>query len=187
MKFYLLFVKKLMRNSLLVLICNIPIITFSQVDANSARFFRLHNLTDTSSVIMENSDRPLPAAGIPTYAITITVTNIRNKEGVIRFKFYDAATPFPDKRGFLRIVVPKSNVIDNTFTTTYYGFPSMIMGIALLDDENSNWELDKGWFLPTEGHAFSDYLHTSLRKPVYSDFAFMLSGDRHVIMKMKYY
>lgn len=165
----------------------VPLITFSQGDVNSTRFFRLHNSSDTSSVIMENTNRPFPAVGELTYAITITVTHIRNKEGVIRFKFYDRATPFPDDKGFLRIVVAKSNIKDSTFMATYYGFPSMMMGIALLDDENNNWELDKGWFLPKEGHAFSDYFHTSFRRPVYSDFAFMLSGDKHVIMKMKYY
>lgn len=178
---------QVMRSLLLFLVMYIPHIAFSQRDANSARFFRLHNLTDTSSVIMENTDRPLPAVGVLTYSITITVTHIRNKEGVIRFKFYDRATPFPDDKGFLRIVVAKSQVKDSTFTTTYYGFPSMMMGIALLDDENNNWELDKGWFLPKEGHAFSDYFHTSFRRPVYSDFAFMLSGDKQVTMKMKYY
>lgn len=162
-----------------------PLIITAQED--SSRFFRLHNLSDTSSLLLENEARPWPAVGVPTYSITITVTNIRNKDGVIRFKFYDEATPFPDDKGFLRIVVPKSEVIGSTFTATYFGFPSMVMGIALLDDENNNWELDKGWFLPTEGHAFSDYFHTSLRRPTYSDFTFLLSGDKQVTMKMKYY
>lgn len=178
---------RILRRSFLLSVISIPLIGFSQKAADSVRFFRLRNSADTSSVIMENADRPLPVLGVPTYAITITVTHIRNKDGVIRFKFYDHATPFPDDKGFLRIVVDKSNVKDSTFTATYYGFPSRMMGIALLDDENSNWELDKGWFLPKEGHAFSDYFHTSFRRPVYADFAFMLSGDKHVIMKMKYY
>lgn len=178
---------KEVRFLLSIIILIIPAISFAQADDDSARFFRLHNASDVSSVLMENEARPLPAGGVPTYAITIEVTDIRNKEGVIRFKFYDSETPFPHDKGFLRIVVPKSEVIDGVFTATYYGFPSMTMGIALLDDENNNWELDKGWFLPKEGHAFSDYFHTSLRRPVYSDFTFVLSGDKNVKMKMKYY
>jgi uncharacterized protein (DUF2141 family) len=136
---------------------------------------------------MENDRIPLPKKDEPTYAITITVTDIRNTKGVIRFKFYDESTPFPDEKGFLRIVVPKSEIKNGTYTATYYGFPSKKMGIALLDDENDNWKLDFGWFLPKEGHAFSDYYHTALRKPVDSDFSFMLTEDKHVIMKMKYY
>ncbi len=180
-------IKREARLLLFIIILISPILTFSQAVDNSNRFFRLQNSIDASSVLMENEDRPLPAIGVRTYAITIRVTNIRNKEGVIRFKFYDALTPFPHDKGFLRIVVPKSEVKDSTFTATYYGFPSMVMGIALLDDENNNWEMDKGLFLPKEGHAFSDYFHTSFRRPVYSDFAFLLSGDKIVTMKMKYY
>jgi len=122
-----------------------------------------------------------------TYSITITVTNIRNHKGVIRFKFFDDSTPFPHDSGFRKVVVRKSQIVGDSFTVTYDGFVSQYMGIALLDDENDNWKLDMGWFLPKEGHAFSDYHHTALRKPVYKDFRFLLTGDKKVVMKMKYY
>ena len=165
----------------------LPFFSYSQTDLVLANSFRSHDLNNTNTLFMENENTPLPGKGETTYAITITVTDIRNKEGVIRFKFYDDATPFPHDKGFLRIVVPKSEIVGNTFTATYYGFISKDMGIALQDDENNNWELDFGWFFPKEGHAFSDYHHTSLRRPVYSDFRFLLTGDKQVIMKMKYY
>jgi uncharacterized protein (DUF2141 family) len=158
---------------------------FAQVSENAIAY-RTRNPND-KSVIMENESIPLPTDEEQTYAITITVTDIRSTLGVIRFKFYDESTPFPHDKGFLRIVVPKSEVKNNTFTATYYGFPSKKMGIALLDDENDNWELDFGWFLPKEGHAFSNYYHSALRRPVYSDFEFLLTGDKQIIMKLKYY
>lgn len=122
-----------------------------------------------------------------TYAITITVTNIRNKKGVLRFKFHDDNTPFQHETGFLRIVVPKTAFEGDSFTVTYTGFPSKNMAIALGDDENNNVELDMGWFYPKEGHAFSDYYHTAFRRPVYEDFDFFLNSDRKVLMKMRYY
>jgi len=122
-----------------------------------------------------------------TYSITITVTNIRNHKGVIRFKFFDDSTPFPHDTGFRKVVVKKSEITGDSFTVTYDGFISRYMGIALLDDENNNWKLDMGWFLPKEGHAFSDYHHTALRRPVYKDFRFLLTGNKKVMMKMKYY
>jgi len=122
-----------------------------------------------------------------TYSITITVTNIRNHDGVIRFKFFDDSTPFPHDTGFRKVVVKKSEITGDSFTVTYHGFISRYMGIALLDDENDNWKLDMGWFLPKEGYAFSDYHHTALRRPIYQDFRFLLTGDKNVVMKMKYY
>lgn len=123
-----------------------------------------------------------------TYSISITVTNIRNTNGVIRFKFFDDSTPFPHDTGFLKVVVPKSEMKGDSLTVTYHGFASRNMGIALQDDENNNVKLDMGWFLPKEGHAFSDYYHSSMvRKPVYSDFDFVLAGNKKVVMKMHYY
>lgn len=127
--------------------------------------------------------------GVETYSITITVTNIRNNKGSIRFKFYDDSTPFPHDTGILRVVISKSEIDlkDGSFTVTYNGFVSKNMAIALSDDENDNVDLDMGWFVPKEGHAFSDYYHAALRRPVYSDFDFFLHGDKHVVMKMRYY
>jgi uncharacterized protein (DUF2141 family) len=122
-----------------------------------------------------------------TYSITVTITNIRNHKGVILMKFYDDSSPFPDKDGFLRVVLNKAEINGDTYTQTFHGFPSKNMAIALLDDENDNQKLDMGWVLPKEGHAFSDYVHSVLRKPVYEDFDFLLTGDRQVTMKMKYY
>ena len=61
------------------------------------------------------------------------------------------------------------------------------MAIALQDDENNNMKLDFGWLLPKEGHAFSDYYHVAMKRPVYKDFAFFLEGDKNVVMIMRYY
>lgn len=171
----------------LICIILLPSLAIAQSDSLIVRTYRLRNTSDKHTLFMENESRPLPGKEDPTYSITITVTNIRNNNGVIRFKFYDEATPFPHDKGFLRVVVPKSEIKDGTYTATYYGFAAGKMGIALLDDENNNWKLDFGWFFPKEGHAFSDYYHTALRKPVYDDFKFMLTSNKHVIMKMKYY
>jgi uncharacterized protein (DUF2141 family) len=165
----------------------IPFVACAQMTSVVSGYFRSLNANEKNALFMENESLPAPPITEPTHSITIVVTNIRNTNGVIRFKFYDASTSFPHDTGFLRIVVSKSEVINNTFTATYHGFIARQMGIALLDDENNNWELDMGWIFPKEGHAFSDYYHTSLRRPVYNDFAFVLTGDKEVKMRMKYY
>lgn len=175
-----------LRTTLLFLLL-FPSVAKAQSDSVYAKAFRSGNSNDKQTVFIVNEAIPLPSKEETTFSITITVTNIRNTRGVIRFKFYDEATAFPHDKGFLRIVVPKSEVVDGSYTATYHGFTSKIMGIALQDDENNNWELDMGWLLPKEGHAFSDYYHTALRRPVFSDFKFLLTGNKQVMMKMKYY
>jgi uncharacterized protein (DUF2141 family) len=139
---------------------------------------------DVSSIVGKNNGT---ADTKERYSITIVVTNIRSTAGVIRFKFYDDSTPFPDDNGFLKVVVPKSQMKGDSLTLSYYGFTPKHMAIALLDDENDNVKLDFGMFLPKEGHAFSNYYHTAWRRPVYNDFSFLLTGNKKVVMKMKYY
>ena len=67
------------------------------------------------------------------------------------------------------------------------GVRGFSMAIALMDDENNDVILNMGWFFPKEGHAFSDYYHSALRRPLYKDFKFVLTEDKNVVMKMKYY
>ncbi len=155
----------------------------------SALFIHALASAQTDSVVYKASNKEISGKvkKEETYSITITITHIRNHNGVIRIKFFDDANPFPHKMGFRKVVVPKSQVTGDSLRVTYDGFTSKNMGIALLDDENNNWELDFGWFFPKEGHAFADYYHTAMRKPVYKDFRFLLKGNKKVIMKMKYY
>lgn len=182
----LLTMKICAKDILWIYIMFLPSVLFAQGQITQQHEFRTRKAESTACLVMENTSISKPEHE-ETFAITITVTGIRNTKGVLRFKFYDKDTPFPDDKGFLRIAVAKTEVVDGKFTATYYGFPSQHMGIALLDDENDNWELDMGWFLPKEGHAFSNYYHSALRRPVYSDFSFLLEGDTQVEMKMKYY
>lgn len=147
----------------------------------------LFTVGQPASLSASTAGTPVPAK-VETYSITITVRNIRNTKGVIRFKFYDDDTRFPHDTGFLRMVVPKTEMKGDSLTVTYHGFVSKNMAIALQDDENSDMILDMGWFLPKEGHAFSDYYHaTLLRRPVYEDFDFVLTGNKKVEMRMRYY
>ena len=176
---------------LLVSVCFILLFisTFSeaQTDTVPVRSFRYFNSPDKGFLFLENEACTLPEKGDSTYSITIVITNIRNNRGVIRFKFYDDSTPFPHDKGFLRIVVQKADIKCHTFSATFHGFTSRHMGIALHYDENGNKKLDFHWLSPAEGYAFSDYYHTSFRRPSYSDFRFLLKGNRNVIMKMRYH
>ncbi|GHN02263.1 hypothetical protein WSM22_37520 [Cytophagales bacterium WSM2-2] len=165
-----------MRRIIFLGVLLIPVLTNAQYDS-------IFNKAANKKASAEDAD----VSKEETYSITIIVTHIRNHKGVIQFKFFDDAIPFPDKSGFRKTMVPKTQMTGDSLKITYSGFTSKNMGIALLDDENSNWKLDFGWFLPREGHAFAGYYHTALRKPEYKDFRFLLTGDKKVIMKMKYY
>src|SRR5882724_185835 len=93
--------------------------------------FFIHVLASaqTDSVVYGASNKVTKAdKKVETYSISITVTNIRNHLGVIRFKFFDDENPFPHKTGFRKVVVPKSLVIGDSLHVTYDGFISKNMG-----------------------------------------------------------
>ena len=129
----------------------------------------------------------LSSASPENFSITITITGVRSTKGSILIKFYDDQMRFPDTDGFRIVRVSKSLMVGDRITVTYHDFSSKYMGVSLLDDENDNLKLDFGLMFPREGHAFSDYHHTALRKPMYEDFRFHLTENKNVVMKMKYY
>lgn len=96
-------------------------------------------------------------------------------------KTFKAETPYKMFR------ISKKNIRDGVLYYTIKGIPKGTYGVALLDDENSNKEMDFGLFLPKEGYGFSDYYHTGWSRPTFEDFKFYLSTNKFVKMKVRYH
>lgn len=107
----------------------------------------------------------------------ITVSGIRNTKGLIRLEFYNSAQSFDNRKPILVKTIPKSGMKNGTLSVTYPGLDAGLYGIALLDDENNNHEMDYDVFLPDEGFGFSDYYHKGLSHPKFSQFDFYLKNE----------
>src|SRR4051812_15000104 len=103
-----------MRN--LIFLCSLMISVLAQAQSDSVFYNASNKEIPTEKKVADKK--------VKTYSITITVTNIRNHKGVIRFKFFDDSTPFPHDTGFRKVVVNKSEIIGDSFTVTYDGFIS---------------------------------------------------------------
>lgn len=125
------------------------------------------------------------AAGAQT--LNIEVTDIRNTDGNIRLVFYKTAQSFDDEEGFLTKEYSKAAVKNGKIRVSVQ-LPAGNYGIALLDDENADDEMDYNWIgMPTEGFGFSDYYHSGLSRPTYSDFDFNLpESGKSVTIKIRY-
>lgn len=118
--------------------------------------------------------------------IEVVVTDIRNGKGNLVMGFYKDSKSFSKRAPFMSKVVEKTTMKNGTvkFTLT---LPAGTYGIALLDDENKNGKADYGFLLPIEGFGFSDYYHTGLLAPTFSDFDFKVaSSSKSVTVKLKY-
>lgn len=126
----------------------------------------------------------LPEPNVGT--VTVTITDIRSPSGTIRIGLYTSESTFDDEIPLKNIVIPKTILKAGRVTTTVQ-LPYGTYGIALMDDENGNEEMDYGFLLPEEGFGFSNYYHTGLSKPSFSDFKFAVQGSATAVsVKMKY-
>tara|TARA_R110002072_G_scaffold2815_1_gene22191 strand:- start:5845 stop:6294 length:450 start_codon:yes stop_codon:yes gene_type:complete len=121
-----------------------------------------------------------------THTISIKIENIRNTKGTMQLQLYQSQKAFAAETPYKTIRISKENVSDNTLYYKIKGLAQNTYGVALLDDENNNKEMDYGLFFPVEGFGFSDYYHTGWSKPTFHDFKFFLKKDKTVRMKVRY-
>lgn len=121
-----------------------------------------------------------------TFTITIKITNVRNTKGRIQLQLYRDQESFKKEVPWKSTYISKKGMSGHTIIHKISGFKPGVYGLALLDDENSNTEMDYGWVMPKEGFGFSDYYHTEWSKPKFNDFKFHLKANKTVTMRVRY-
>lgn len=120
------------------------------------------------------------------HTITVKMTNIRNSNGNMQLQIFRSADNYTKGLAWKVKIVDKSEMKNGTVTCTFTGVEAGEYGIAVLDDENKNKEMDYTMFMPDEGFGFADYYHTSWSKPKYEQFKFSLKGDKTMTAKIRY-
>ena len=121
--------------------------------------------------------------------LVIHVEGLRDTIGAIHFGFYDSAAQWDTKKSnFQRHRRKGGRVVNGRVTYTIEDVPAGHYGVALVDDENDNGEMDWGLLLPKEGFGFSDLESTGLRRPGYEEFDFVLRAGEtvEVVMRVRY-
>jgi uncharacterized protein (DUF2141 family) len=119
--------------------------------------------------------------------IELVITNIRNKEGVIRIGLFKSEVGYPDKPaesfslakdtisgGLIRLFIPSGK--------------SGSFGFSILDDENRDGKMDyRLGIIPKEGFGFSNNPKVSRKAPSYTETAISFTGGlKKVVVKMVY-
>jgi uncharacterized protein (DUF2141 family) len=116
------------------------------------------------------------ASGAPGVAVTVTVSDVRSAEGVVRACMTADRARFPRCRGVPgahSAVVPARGTIVLTFT----GVAPGRYAIALLHDENANGKADRALgMMPREGFGFSRDAPVRMGPPSFDDAAFSVAG-----------
>lgn len=126
------------------------------------------------------------ASSDQTFDIQVKFSNVRTSNGRIQLQIYRSQEAFAGEKPWKVIQVTKDNWKDKTMSYKVTGIPPGTYGIAILDDENSNKEMDYSFLVPKEGFGFSNYYHTAWSKPKFDSFKFTLSEDTSVNIKVRY-
>lgn len=118
--------------------------------------------------------------------VKIEISNLRNTEGVVRLGLFKDDESFDAEEAYLKDSFSKANAKNGRLNVTMK-LPKGTYGIALMDDENNNGEMDYSWLMPEEGFGFSNYWHTGIIKPSVEDFSFTVTAATEVVkIKVKY-
>jgi uncharacterized protein (DUF2141 family) len=119
--------------------------------------------------------------------LKINISGIRNSKGTIRLAFYNTSESFDKEKALFFRIEPKTTMVNGALNLSYSDLKPGVYGIAILDDENNDQKMDYGWVLPKEGFGFSDYYHTSMSRPKFESFDFILKNEiKSIQIKLRY-
>ena len=127
----------------------------------------------------------LPAATINAQNVEVTITGIRNTKGQMGIGVFRDNESFKKEQAYRELQFPKKDISKGEMKVQFT-LPPGTYGIALVDDENSDGEMEYNFVgVPKEGFGFSDYYHTGMKKPKFDSFKFTLDKGQKKSIKIR--
>jgi len=120
-------------------------------------------------------------------SIIFELDTLENTKGSIQISLFANQDGFPDE--WEKAYTSESvAVTEDLKVIRLEGIPYGTYGVALIHDENENYELDTNFFgVPKEGYGFSNNARGRFGPPDYSDTVFTLETETLVLqIEMKY-
>ncbi len=119
----------------------------------------------------------LGVAAQPAGQLTLTVTGVRNDEGVVRCGLYDSPDTFPKPGQQFRGVIAR--ISNQEATCVFTGVPAGTYAIAFFHASQNENQLTYGAFgKPQQGFGFSNNASALFGPPSFSAASFTYSGDK---------
>ncbi|MBN1182606.1 MAG: DUF2141 domain-containing protein [Bacteroidales bacterium] len=120
--------------------------------------------------------------------IHVVISNIRSSQGRMVIGVFKDEQGFKEDKPVERKKFEKASVINGKMIVKFSLEPGTY-GFALLDDENDDDKMNFNFIgIPQEGFGFSNYYHSSLTRPKFDTFKFVLNGGetQKILIKVKY-
>ncbi|MCU0361155.1 MAG: DUF2141 domain-containing protein [Bacteroidia bacterium] len=117
--------------------------------------------------------------------LEVVFSGIRSNLGQIVLSVYTNEQGFDKDIPLKRLTYKKTQLKNGEITVTL-NLPPGTYGLAMMDDENNNNEMNYNMFgIPKEGFGFSNYYLTGLFKPKFEVFKFTVLKDQKQKVQMK--
>ena len=119
-------------------------------------------------------------------SLDINLTNIRNNDGFLYIFIYSYENQYPYEP-YKHYKVSKSKVNNGQLTAHIASLAlKNTYAMTLIDDENSNEDLDRWLGIPHEGYGFSNNVRPMLSLPDYEDLTFNFNSSKKLNVKVQY-
>ena len=118
--------------------------------------------------------------------LILKFTGVRNSDGNIAIGINRSAEGWPRKAD-IELGWPKKDIKDGVFIVKIPDFPFGTYAISVLDDENTDREIEMTMGIPREGYGFSNNPPTKLSAPKFEAAAFKFEqSDTELSIELKY-
>ncbi|MEY3585212.1 MAG: hypothetical protein RLZZ243_276 [Bacteroidota bacterium] len=120
-----------------------------------------------------------------TYNLTVKVSGIEVKKGMVEYGLFRDAEKFTKIGGTYRMIRVKVDASEET--VTFHNLPKGKYAVCIYLDENNNDQCDKNFFgIPTERFAFSNNLRPLLSAPSFEACSIYLNENKSIIIRADY-
>ncbi|MFD2243799.1 DUF2141 domain-containing protein [Flectobacillus roseus] len=119
--------------------------------------------------------------------VQVSIRELRNAKGQVILNIYNSEASYDKEQPLKTFKFDKKNAV-NGVLSVQLKLEQGEFGIALIDDENENSELDRNSIkVPKEGFGFSDFYLEQLKKPSFNDFKKQIKLDNNnITIRVKY-
>jgi len=137
-------------------------------------------------LILLSYSLPLFAQSSSKGTLEIKFTDLRSDLGLVAIGINTSPEGWP-REPQIELNWKKVNVVDGTLSVKVPEMPFGTMAISVLDDENSNLEMDMRLGIPREGFGFSNDAPVGLSPPKFEDSSFQFtSSGQKITIRLRY-
>lgn len=128
------------------------------------------------------------ASKAQTRQVQVTISGVKTDKGQLVLNIFKDQATYEREQPAKKIQVDKKKLVKGVTVVSIPLEPG-VYGITLLDDENSNGDMDRNVLkMPKEGFGFSNFYLEKMRRPTFEDFKIevKVNNDNKVVIKVKY-